>query len=213
MFYIYLPHKHKVGTVGQITCEPSSYTSVDIHIPPLPSDITDTPATIIQELHPETAPPTKETTTPVMQQTLPGSYPRMPVQFRHPPLIEVPSPSTNIQDYLEVSDDELESERDSVPTNPIAGPSTPPRNTSTSTPSAPKSSKTACFDEVPETPNLAYKSYPKRDRKQTQRYSEHGFDRLVVQATTYKQAMASLDADSWQSTILEECQSIQQAGT
>ena len=79
------------------------------------------------------------------------------------------SPPTNIQDYLEASDDELESERDSVPTNPIAGPSTPSRNTSTSTPSAPKSSKTARFDEVPETPKLDYESYPKRDRKQTQR--------------------------------------------
>ena len=134
MFYIYLPHKHKVGTVGQITCKPSSYTSVDIHIPPLPSDITDTPATIIQELHPETAPPTKETTTPVMQQTLPGSYPRMPVQFRHPPLIEVPSAPTNIHAYVEVSDDELESCPNSVTTDTIAGPLTTPHNSSHSIP-------------------------------------------------------------------------------
>ena len=101
-----------------------------------------------------------------------------------------------MQDYFEVSDDELESERHSVPTNPIAGPSTPPRNTSTSTPSAPKSSNTARFDEVPQTPKLDSKSYSKRDGKQTQRYTEHGFVRLVVEPTTYKQAMASLDADS-----------------
>ena len=76
-------------------------------------------------------------TTPFMQQTLPVSYTETPVQSRHPPLSEVPSPPTNIQDYLKVSDDELESERDSVPTNPIAGLSTPAPNTSTSTSSAP----------------------------------------------------------------------------
>ena len=128
----------------------------------------------------------------------------MPVQSRHPPLIEVRSPATNMQDYLEVSDAELESERDSVSTNPIAGPSTPTRYTYTSTPSAPKSCKTARFYEVTETPKLEYKSYSNRDHKLTQRYSEHGFARLVVDPTTYQQAMASLDADSWQSAILEK---------
>ena len=128
-------------------------------------------------------------------------------------MIEVPSPATHIQDHLEVSDDELESNRDSAPTNPIAGPSTPPRTTSTSTPSAPKSYKTARYDEVPETAKLAYELYTKRERKQTQRYYEHGFARLVVEPTTYKQAMASLDADSWQSGIVEQYQSIQAAGT
>ena len=112
-----------------------------------------------------------------------------------------------------MSDDELESERDSVATNSIAGPSTPPRNTSTSTPSAPESSKTARWDEVLETPKVDYKSYPKRDCKQTQRYSEHAFARLVVEPTTYKQAMASLDADSWQSAILAEYKSLQEPGT
>ena len=64
-----------------------------------------------------------------------------------------------------------------------------------------------------ETTNLDYKTYPTRERKQTQRYSEHGFAQLVVNPTTYKQAMASLDADSWQSAILEAYQSIQEAGT
>ena len=114
-------------------------------------------------MRPETPPPTTQTTTPSTQQTLPGSYPETPVKCRHPPLSEVPSPPTNIQDYLEVSDDELRSERDSVRSNPIAGPSTPPRTTSTSTPSAPKSSKTALCDEVPETPQLDYKPYHRRD--------------------------------------------------
>ena len=151
----------------------------------------------MQELRPETPPPTIQTTTPSTQQTLPGSYPEPPVQSRDLPLIAVPSPATNIQDYLEDSDDELESERDFVPTNPIAGPSTPPHNTSISTPSAPKTSKTTRFDEVLETPKIDYKSYAKRDCKQTQRYSENGFARLVVEPNTYKQAMASLDADSW----------------
>ena len=44
-----------------------------------------------------------------MEQTLRGSYPATLVQSRHPPLSEVTSPPTNIQDYDEVYDDELES--------------------------------------------------------------------------------------------------------
>ena len=213
MFRIYFTRKHEVDTVRPVKFEPSSCTSVDIHTPSLPSDLADNSATITQELRPETPTPTTETTTPSTQQTLPGSYPETLVQSRHPPLIEVLSRPTNIQDYHEVSDDELESERDSAPTNPIAGHSTPPRHTSTSMPSATKSSKTARFDGVSETPKLAYKSYLKRDRKQTQGYSEHGFARLVVEPTTYKEAMASLDAHAWQSVILEEFQSIQEPGT
>ena len=35
----------------------------------------------------------------------------------------------------------------------------------------------------------------------------------MAEATTYKQAIASLDPDLWQSAIVEECQSIQVAGT
>ena len=138
MFCIYFPLKHKVDTVRQVKFEPSCNISVDVYIPPLPSDVADNAPTIIQELRPETPPPTTQTTTSSTQQTLPSSYPETPVQSRHPPLIEVPSPPTNIPESLEASDDELESDRDSVPTNPIAGPSTPPRNTSTRTPSAPK---------------------------------------------------------------------------
>ena len=178
MFRMYFPVKYKVDTVRQVKFEPSSYVSVDVHTPPLPSDLADTMPTIIQELRPETPPPTTQTTTPSTQQTLPGSYSETPVQSRHPPLIEVPSPPSNVPDYPEVSDDELESERDSVLTNTIAGPSTTPRNTSTSTPSAPKSSKIDRFDEVPETPKLDYKSYSKRVRQQTQPYSEHGLQDL-----------------------------------
>ena len=128
MFCIYLPRKDKVDSVRQVKFETSSYTSVDAHTLPLPYDIADHVPTIIQERRPETPPPTTQTTTPSTQQTLHGSYTETPVPSRHPPLIEVPSPAINIQDYLEVSDNELESERDSVPTNPIAGPSTPPRS-------------------------------------------------------------------------------------
>ena len=73
--------------------------------------------------------------------------------------------------------------------------------------------KSARVEEVTETPKVDYQSYPKRDRKQTHRYSEDGFARLVVDPTTYKQAMASLDADSWQSANLAEYQSFQEAGT
>ena len=86
-----------------------------------------------------------------MHHTLPSSFPETLVQPRHQPLIELPSSATNMQEYLVVSDDELQSERDSVSTNAIPGPSTPPCNTSTTTPSAPKSSKIAPFDELQET--------------------------------------------------------------
>ena len=122
--------------------------------------------------------------------------------------MEVRSSPVNIQDHHEVSDDELESARDSATTNPIAGPSTPPRNTSTTMPYASKLCKTARLYEVPETPKLANKSFPKRDRTQTQRYSKHGCERLVVGPTTHMQAMAYLDTDSSQSAILEEYQPI-----
>ena len=137
MFRIYFPHNHKVDIVRQVQFEPSSYTSGDVHIPPLPSDLADTPPTIMEALLPETPRRTTQTTTSYTHQILPGIYRTKPVQSRHPLLIEVPSPPTNVRDFLEVSDDELASERDSVPTNPIAGPSTPTRNISTSTPSAP----------------------------------------------------------------------------
>ena len=83
----------------------------------------------------------------------------------------VPFPPINIQHYLKVSDDELASERDSLPSDSIAGPSTLPRYTFTSMASACKSCKTARFDEVPETTKLDYKSYTEREHKQTQDYS------------------------------------------
>ena len=210
---IYFSRKHRVDTVRQVRLERSSHTSVDVQTPPLPSDLADTATTIMQDVRFETPPPTTHTTTCSTEQTLPGSSPETPVQSLHPPLIEVPSATSNIQEYLEVSDDNLESEWDSVPNNPIPSLSTTAWNTSTSTTSAPKSSKTARVDEVPETPKLAYKSYPKKDRQHTQRYCEHGFASLVLEPTTYKQAMASLDADSCQSAIVEEYQSIQAAGT
>ena len=110
MFRIYLPLKDKVNTVRQVRFEPSSYTSVDVHIPPLLSDLADDPPTIIQELRPDTPPPTTKTTTSSTQQTVPGSHPETAVHTGHAALIEVSSPPANIQAYLEVSDDDHESE-------------------------------------------------------------------------------------------------------
>ena len=78
--------------------------------------------------------------------------------------------------------------------------------------SAPKSSNTARFDEVPETSKVDYTSYAKRERNQTQLYFKHSFARLVVEPTMFKQAMASLDAYSWQSAILAEYKSRKEAG-
>ena len=156
MFCVDFPLKHTVDTVQQVQFESSSYTSVDVHISPLPSDLAVTPPTMTLELRPETPVPATKTTTPSMQQTLPDSYPEIPVPSQHLPLIEVPSPTINMQDNLEVSDQQLGSERDSDPTNPIPGSATPPHNASIPTPSASKSSKTALFEEVPETHMLDY---------------------------------------------------------
>ena len=58
MFSIYFPLKYKADKERQVKFWPSSYTSVDVHTPPLPSDLGDTLATIIQELCPKTPPPT-----------------------------------------------------------------------------------------------------------------------------------------------------------
>ena len=126
---------------------------------------------MIQELCPETPPPTTQATTPATQQPLRGSYPETPVPSRPPSLLEFLSLPSNMQDYLKLSDNELESERDSVPTNPIAGPSTPPPDISTTPPSAHKSFKTACLDEVPEPLKQYYESCPKSERRRTQLYS------------------------------------------
>ena len=139
MFRIYFRLMNKGNTVLQVKFKPSSYTSVDIHTRPLPCDFADNPPTIISELRPETPPPNTETTTASTLQTLPGSYLETGLQSRHPPLIEVASPATNVQLYIIVYHDKLESGRDSVFPNPIAGPSTPPRNTSTCRSSATKS--------------------------------------------------------------------------
>ena len=78
--------------------ELSSYTSVDVHISPLPSDLADTqaPPTMITELRPVTPAPTTKTTTPSLQLTLPDSYPETTVPSQHPPLIIFPSPAINM---------------------------------------------------------------------------------------------------------------------
>ena len=155
-----------------------------MHTPPLRCDGADTPPTIIHELRPETTPPTIQTTTSYMHRPISGSCAEMPVQSRHPLLIEVQSAPTHMQVYLQVSAQELESERDSVTTNTIACPSTPRRNTCTAKPSPDKISKPAQFDEVSETTNLNYRSCHKREHQQTPRYSKHGSVRLVVLPTT-----------------------------
>ena len=67
MFRIYFTLKHKVDTVRQVKFEPSSYTSVDVHTPPIPYELADNPPTILQELRPETPPLTTQTTTSLMQ--------------------------------------------------------------------------------------------------------------------------------------------------
>ena len=139
MFRMYLPRKNKVDTVPQVTCHPSSYSTRDVHTPPIPSNLADTSPPIIQQLRSQTLQPRTQTITSFLQQTLPGSYLEVPVLCQHPTLIEVQAPATHIEDYLEVADNEFESQRDSVPTNPIADPSTPPRNPATSMPSAHKS--------------------------------------------------------------------------
>ena len=59
-------------------------------------------------------------------------------------------------------------------------------------------------NEVPKAAKIDYQSYSKRDCKPSQRYSKYAFAGLLVEPTTYQQAMAFLDADSWQSAILEE---------
>lgn len=213
MFSINFARKHKVDTVRPVKFQGLSHTAVVVHTPPLPRDLADNTTTTNQELPPEIPPPVRQTIISSTQQTLPESDPEMPVQFRHPALIELTSAATNIQDYLEVSDDERELESDSVATNPVAGAATPHHNTSTSTASAPKSSKTAFFDEVPQSPKLNHDSYAKGERTQTRLYSEHKFARLVAEPTTYKQGLACPDVDTSQSSILVQYQAIQEART
>lgn len=118
------------------------------------------------------------------------------VPCRYPPLMKVPSLPTKIHNYLKVSDAKLQSDRDCVPTNRIAGLSSPSHNTSTTTSSALKLSKTARFVAVPATAKLKNKLYLQTERKQIQRYSVHGFATLVAEPTTCKQVMTSQHADS-----------------
>src|SRR5437016_2774985 len=162
MFRIYIPSQRKVDTFRQVKFKPSSpYTSVDTHYPPLPEEA-DLLSTPPVPLRPSTPPPT----------TVP--------QISPPPL--------TTSGYEVYSDEDSESER--VPDAPIAGPSTPPRSTSRATPSAHKSSRRKDFTEVPETPKLDYKTYPKRSKQGVDRYSESGWAHLVVEPNSYKEAMA-----------------------
>jgi len=129
-----------------------------------------------------------------------------------PPRRTLTAPDPPPEDFLDyIQESDSESER--APVDPQAGPSTPPhQSTSTRTPAAPKSSRTTTFDTVPETPKLSYDQRPKRNRKQTQHYFEHGFARLVAEPQSYKEAMASLDSDAWQHAMMEEHQAMMDAG-
>ena len=57
------PLKHKEDAVRQGKFEPSYYSSVDVHTPPLASDLADTAPTIIPETRLEKPLPTTRTTT------------------------------------------------------------------------------------------------------------------------------------------------------
>ncbi|MHB8545134.1 MAG: DDE-type integrase/transposase/recombinase, partial [Leptospirales bacterium] len=198
MFRIYIPSQHKVDTYRQVKFEPSSsYTSVDVHYPPLPSDIADDPTSTAQPLRPDSP------TTP---------------QKSTAPAISPPSPPENTEEYQSFSEDDYETERDTPTPTPSAGPSTPPRRTSANTPAAPKTIRTKKPAELTDTPRLDYENYPQprmsqRQSKAPDRYSQSGWARLVAEPNSYREAMASPDSDSWQQAMLEEHQAIEEAGT
>jgi hypothetical protein len=185
MFRIYIPSQHKVDTYRQVKFEPSSsYTSVDVHYPPLPSDIADDPTTTNQPLRPD-SPTTPEKSTA--------------------PAISPPSPPENIKEYQFFSEDDYETERDTPTPTPSAPPSTPPRRTSANTPAAPKTTRTKRPSQLTDTPRLDYENYPQprmstRQSKAPDRYSQSGWARLVAEPNSYREAMASPDSDSWQAT-------------
>jgi len=119
MFRIYIPSQRKVDTFVQVKFKPSSsYTSVDIHIPSLPNEADNLLTTPIPP-RPDTPITLPKTTSAELQITL-------------PPL------SQQFAEYEQFFDEDFEPER--VPGESSAGPSTPPRQTSTTTSSAPKSS-------------------------------------------------------------------------
>jgi len=89
-----------------------------------------------------------------------------------------------------------DSKPERVPDEPSAGPFPPPCQISLTTPSATKSFSRKDFSEVPETPKLDYKSYPKRSNKGPDHYSESGCVRLVPEPDSYQEAMSSLAADT-----------------
>ena len=129
-------------------------------------------------------------------------------------------------DYEEYSDDE---EAAVAP-----GPSTsrPPPSTSLCrsspppAPTAPRSNRYGTFDknEYP----YPYIPCPRREAKKPEKYSEHGWAKIASnnyaylastgsaliaqEPSTYKEALAGLDADKWIAAVMEEHQSIQDAG-
>ena len=194
MFCIHLPLKYKVEAVLWCKLEPLCNASVNVHTPLKPCDHADGQRTITQELPQETPTPTTQRGRPCTHLILHCSDAESPAQCRYPLLMEVPSPTGKIWEYLEVQQDKLATERDTLVTNVIAGPTTNPGNASASTPSAHKTSKLALFHKVLVTSKLAHQSYAKIEQKLAQHNYEDGCARLVVESTTYKQAMRILGA-------------------
>ena len=72
MFRIYIPTQHKVDVYQQVRFEPlSSYTSVEVHSPPLPFDIADPTPTTPQPLHTDTSTTSQKSTTPTVSPPFP----------------------------------------------------------------------------------------------------------------------------------------------
>jgi len=194
MFHVYILSQHKIDAYRQVKFEPYSYTSVDINTPRPTSDHADYQILPHDPSRPH-APSDQLQSEATQQQTktqsssqFPGSYVATVVKFSTSqaplpptpcrPLTTIKSPHRDFLDYTQESD----SESERGPDDSLPGPSPPPhQSTSTSTPAAPKSSRTIMFDMVPETSKLSYDQRSKRDRKQTQWYFEHGFARLVAE--------------------------------
>ena len=100
MFRIHFPLNHTVDTVQEVKFDPSSYTAMDVHAPPLPCDLADTRPTLIQAQRPATlAPTTQLQPLPYNRHYLIVTLQRLPNLDIHPslkshllPLIFKPTP-------------------------------------------------------------------------------------------------------------------------
>ena len=105
MFRIYISSQYKVDTYRQVKFElSSSYTSVDVHYLPLPSDIADTPTTTDEPLRSDSPTMPKKSTAPT---------------------ISSPSSLENTEEYQSFYKDDYETEKDTLTPTPSASPSTP----------------------------------------------------------------------------------------